>query len=52
MEESERLALPVAVWTVDDPKWIKRSARLQISDIITNDPAKLLAERNALDKAK
>lgn len=51
MEEAVRLNLPVAVWTVDDPEWIKRSAELGISDVISNDPAKLLTKRVALEKA-
>jgi len=45
---ANRLALSVAVWTVDDPKWVKRSAELRITYLITNDPAKLLAKRKAL----
>lgn len=51
MEEAVRLNLPVAVWTVDDPEWIKRAAELGISDLISNDPAKLLTKRVALEKA-
>ena len=52
VEDAERLSLPVAVWTVDDIKWIKRAAGLGISDIITNDPAKFLAKRGSLNKAR
>lgn len=37
--------MPVTIWTVDDPKWIKRAQDLGIRTIITNDPAKLLAYR-------
>lgn len=37
--------MPVTVWTVDDPKWLTRSAKLGIAAIITNDPARLLAEQ-------
>ncbi len=50
--EAKKLALPVARWTIDDVKWLKRGAELGITDIITNDPAKFLAKRVALDKRK
>jgi len=32
-----------AIWTVDDPRWLARARSLQISAIITNHPAKMLA---------
>ena len=35
--------LMTAVWTVDDPRWLARARSLQISAIITNHPAKMLA---------
>lgn len=35
--------LPVAVWTVDEPKWIGRAYRAGIHALITNDPANMLA---------
>ena len=35
--------LMIAVWTVDDPRWLARARSLQISAIITNHPAKMLA---------
>ncbi len=38
--------MPVTVWTVDDPKWLARCRKLGIGALITNDPAKLIAERN------
>jgi glycerophosphoryl diester phosphodiesterase len=34
-------ALPLVVWTVDDPKWIDRARSLGIRALITNDPAKM-----------
>jgi glycerophosphoryl diester phosphodiesterase len=34
--------LPV-VWTVDDPKWVRRAASLGIHAVITNDPAAMIA---------
>lgn len=46
---AKTLGLPVSVWTVDDTKWIKRAAETGIDALITNDPAKLLAERAKFD---
>jgi glycerophosphoryl diester phosphodiesterase len=37
--------MPVTIWTVDEPKWLKRCARLGIGALITNDPAKLITAR-------
>jgi glycerophosphoryl diester phosphodiesterase len=39
--------MPVTIWTVDDPNWIKRCRKLGIGALITNDPQKLLAKRRA-----
>ncbi len=38
--------LPVTIWTADNPKWIARCRKLGIRAMITNDPARLLAERD------
>jgi glycerophosphoryl diester phosphodiesterase len=38
--------LPVVVWTVDKPTWIKRARDYGITALITNNPAALLAERS------
>ena len=47
--ERARLAdLNVVTWTVDDPVWIKRAQELGIHALITNDPAALIAVRNAI----
>jgi glycerophosphoryl diester phosphodiesterase len=35
-------AMPVTVWTADDPKWLHRCRKLGIGALITNDPAKLI----------
>jgi glycerophosphoryl diester phosphodiesterase len=37
--------MPIAVWTVNNAKWIARSKRLGIDGLITNDPARMLAGR-------
>lgn len=36
-------AMPVTVWTVDDPKWIAKCERRGIGALITNDPARFAA---------
>ncbi|HRI03925.1 MAG TPA: glycerophosphodiester phosphodiesterase family protein [Pyrinomonadaceae bacterium] len=41
-------AMPVTIWTADDPKWVKRCQKLGIGALITNDPARSLAERTRL----
>ena len=46
MEKATEKNLSVAIWTVDSPRWIKRSIKLGIEHIITNDPAKLLQKRH------
>jgi glycerophosphoryl diester phosphodiesterase len=40
--------LPVVVWTVDSPVWLKRALALDIHALITNDPATLIKERSRL----
>jgi len=34
--------LKVVVWTVDDPSWIRRAAGMDVSALITNDPAMMV----------
>jgi glycerophosphoryl diester phosphodiesterase len=41
--------MQVAVWTADNPRWVKRARELGIGSIITNDPARLIAHRSTLD---
>jgi glycerophosphoryl diester phosphodiesterase len=43
IEKAHDAGLPVAVWTVDDAKWIERARLLGIQALITNQPAKLVA---------
>ncbi len=40
--------MPVHVWTVNNPRWVKRAYRLGIRSLITDDPAALVARRAAL----
>ncbi|HKX83605.1 MAG TPA: glycerophosphodiester phosphodiesterase family protein [Pyrinomonadaceae bacterium] len=48
MKKAERFGLPVAIWTADSPRWVKRAAKLGIQSIITNDPARLLEKKSEL----
>ncbi len=48
MESAHHENLPVAVWTTDSPRWIKRSVKLGICHLITNSPTTLLAKRSQL----
>jgi len=43
VELALKSGLTPAVWTVDDPRWVRRAKRLGIHSLITNSPAKLLA---------
>jgi glycerophosphoryl diester phosphodiesterase len=47
VEKSRAAGLEVVVWTVDDPRWIKRAESLGIKALIANDPAKMIAARAA-----
>jgi glycerophosphoryl diester phosphodiesterase len=40
--------LPVVVWTVDNPIWIKRALTMGVTALITNDPGTMLRERSRL----
>ena len=45
MKLAKEVNLPVTIWTTDHPRWIKRGIDLGIEHIITNDPARMLAQR-------
>lgn len=45
MRKAADADLPVTIWTADSPRWVKRSIKLGIDHIITNNPAALLAKR-------
>ncbi|MEP6719739.1 MAG: glycerophosphodiester phosphodiesterase family protein [bacterium] len=46
VEKANRSGLPVVVWTVDDVKWIGRARRFGIKALITNNPAKMIQQRD------
>ncbi|MGB5012995.1 MAG: glycerophosphodiester phosphodiesterase, partial [Pyrinomonadaceae bacterium] len=39
-------AMPVTIWTADDPKWLKRCHKLGIRALITNDPANAISAKS------
>lgn len=47
VHRAEDAGMPVTVWTADSTRWIKRCRTMGIKALITNDPAKLIAERRA-----
>lgn len=48
IENASETGLPVTVWTVDDPRWL----RAGIYAVITNDPLKMLTQRNEIRDQK
>ena len=47
IEQALRLDQRVVVWTVDNPSWVAKAQTLEIHALITNNPARLLAARDA-----
>ena len=45
MKKASKLGLPVTMWTVDHPRWLRRGIKLGVNAVITNDPSKLLELR-------
>jgi glycerophosphoryl diester phosphodiesterase len=39
---AKEAGLAIVVWTVDDPRWIKKAHELQIDALITNNPAVMI----------
>jgi glycerophosphoryl diester phosphodiesterase len=48
LEKARLTNLKVVTWTVDDPAWVKHAQEVGIDALITNNPAALLAARDAL----
>jgi glycerophosphoryl diester phosphodiesterase len=44
--EAAQSDIPIVVWTVDNPIWIKRARSHGIHALITNDPATMVRERS------
>ncbi|MER3633127.1 MAG: hypothetical protein C4325_14030 [Blastocatellia bacterium] len=47
LKNAARRGLPVTIWTTDSGRILNRAIRLGITGIITNDPEKMIARRNA-----
>ncbi|MGI8788791.1 MAG: glycerophosphodiester phosphodiesterase [Pyrinomonadaceae bacterium] len=48
LRQARERKFPVTIWTADNPAWVKRASDFGINAIITNNPAKLLAERERI----
>jgi len=45
IRKATQFGLPVVVWTVDDPDWIRRAHLLDLKALITNNPAAMINRR-------
>jgi glycerophosphoryl diester phosphodiesterase len=52
VKEAHASGLNTVVWTADHPSWIRRALKDGIHAIITNDPARMCAERDRLSAIK
>jgi glycerophosphoryl diester phosphodiesterase len=52
VEKAREYGLETVVWTVDDPKWIRRACSLGIKGLISNDPATMVRHRMLLGTVK
>lgn len=43
---------PVTIWTADNPAWVKRAINLGLQAIITNNPARLISEKQKVKSEK
>lgn len=48
VEMAKEEKMPVTIWTADRPVWVRRAINLGIRAIITNNPARLIAERERI----
>lgn len=48
IDEANKRGLKTVVWTVDHPSWVARAMKQGIHALITNEPARLCAERSKL----
>ena len=48
MKKAGKHGLPVTIWTVGNPRWLRRAVKLGINAVITNNPARLIAKRDEL----
>ena len=45
MKKAAKRSLPVTIWTVNHPRWLRRGMKLGVNAVITNDPARLIDVR-------
>jgi glycerophosphoryl diester phosphodiesterase len=45
LDTADKANLRIAVWTVDNPDWVKRAYAQNIKALITNDPAAMVRQR-------
>ncbi len=48
LRTADKKGLPIVVWTVNNPRWVKRAIKLGIKALITNDPKRLIESRDEL----
>jgi glycerophosphoryl diester phosphodiesterase len=48
IERAASESIPVTIWTADRPSWVRRARELGIKAIITNNPARFVAERDRI----
>lgn len=48
MKKINEKKVPLTIWTVDNPLWVKRALNLGVGAIITNNPARMLAKRHGI----
>jgi glycerophosphoryl diester phosphodiesterase len=48
IRKAQRSGLGVTIWTVDNPRWMKRAVELGVDAVITNKPMKMLLMRRQI----
>jgi glycerophosphoryl diester phosphodiesterase len=48
VEKAELNGLQTIIWTADHPVWVKRGAEINLKAVITNNPARLIEERQRI----
>jgi glycerophosphoryl diester phosphodiesterase len=46
VDRARQLNIPCVVWTVDQPRWVRRAASLALKALITNNPARMIQASN------
>lgn len=48
IEKANKYDLPIAIWTADNPRWLKRAIKYDIKAVITNNPSLMINEMKKL----